>query len=42
VQQSDRLFHYPAVNAEAGAVFDAALSEVGGDAFVADLGSVVS
>ncbi len=37
VQQCDGLLHHPAVDAEAGAVFDASLGEVGGDAPAADL-----
>ena len=40
VQQRDSLLHHPAVDAEAGAMFDSALREVGCDAFVANLFSV--
>ena len=37
VQKCDGLLHHPAVNAEARAVFDTSLGEMGGDALVADL-----
>ena len=40
MQQCDRLFHYPAMNAQAGAVFDTTSRNVGGDAFGADLVAV--
>ena len=40
VQQRDRLFHYPAMNTQTGAVFDTASGKVGGDAFTTYLVAV--